>query len=376
MTHRWIVMGIVLLAGLTGPLEIAADSRDPERGSEAAREFLHPQEPEEDTPRLRFFDDRVTLAFFLELAYEYSDVEDTDDKDSGSLHDIFLDTAEFELHITPIEAVEARVVAGIENVHKNGDDTEGFLDEASLRLRYPGAPFYFVGGKRTQPFGVFEDRLISGTITEDLYEIVKVGATVGYAPEALGIDLAFTTYRGQEISQNLQSEDTHEFAQGRRDRQENGSYIASLQLEPWGEWLFLSASYNNEPGDGRRNQSLGGALTLTLWDCNLDFEYIAALSREDGENAEENLEKAWFVGLSWELWEAFEVATRYEHFDDDNEEDQEEVVDKRWLAGFNYTFTDYTTLSVEYRYTDFEQESDSDAVGNQNELIIQIALEY
>jgi opacity protein-like surface antigen len=376
MMHRWVVLVIVMLVGLANPQEIAADSRDPERGSEAAREFLHPEEPEADTPRLRFFDGRVTLAFLLELAYEYSDVEETDDEDSGSLHDIFLDTAEFALQVTPIEAIEARVVAGIENVHKNGDDTEGFLDEASLRLRYPGVPFYFVGGKRTQPFGVFEDRLISGTITEDLYEIVKVGATVGYAPEALGLDLAVTAYRGQEISQNLQSEDIHEFDEGRRDRQENGSYIASLQLEPWGEWLFLSASYNNEPGDGRRNQSLGGALTLTAWDCNLDFEYIAALSREDGENEEENLEKAWFVGLSWELREDFEVATRYEHLDDDDGEDQEEVVDYRWLAGFNYTFTDYTTLSVEYRYTNFEQESDSDAVGEQNELIIQLALEY
>ncbi len=376
MIRKYSAMGAPLLICLIIPLPVIADSSDPNRGSEIAREYLHQPDPEDDSPRLKFLDECVTLAFLVELSYAYTDVAETDDRDSGSDSDFSIDTAEFDLNVNPSEAVEARFVAGVEDIHKNGDDADTFLDEATLRLRYPGAPFYIVGGKRTQPFGVFEDRLISGTITEDLYEIVQWGGTVGFAPEEMGVDLAFTIYRGQDIAQNLRSEETHEFAEGRRDWQENGSFIVSLQLEPFGDWLFLSASYNDEPGDGRRNRSVGGALTLSGWDFNLDFEYMGALRREYGENEEENLEKAWFVGISWEFLDDFEIAGRYENFDDDNEEHQEEVVNNRWLAGFNYAFTPYTTISLEYRYTDFENGPDGEAADHQKELTIQLAIEY
>jgi hypothetical protein len=376
MICRGFVVGIVISAWCLSPLEIAECSSDPRRGSEVAREFLSPDESEEDGPRLTFFDERITLAFLFELIYEYTDTEETDDKDSGSLYDIFLDTAEFDLNIKPYEGIHAKIVAGIESIGKHGDHAGGFLDEATLRLQYPGAPFYFVGGKRTQPFGVFEDRLISGPITEDLYEIVEVGGSVGWVPKSLGLDLAFTVYCGQDIIENLESEGTHDYAEDRRDEDDKFAYIASLQLNTFADLLFLSVFYNNEPGDGRRNQTLGGALTLSSWDFNLDVEHIAALTREYGENEEENLEKAWFVGLSFEPWEDFEIAARYEYLDDDNEQDQDEVVNYRWLAGFNYDLTDYTILSVEYRYTDYEKEAEGEAAGHQNELIIQLAFEF
>jgi opacity protein-like surface antigen len=376
MAHRRFIVLIGLLLWVLCPPPIGKAAREAGRGSETAREFEQDDGPAEGGPRLAFFDGRITLAFLFELVCAYTDVERTDDKDSGRDVDIYLDSAEFDLHVKPHDAIEARVVAGVESIHKNGDAAAGFLDEATLRLQYPGTPFYFVGGKRTQPFGVFENRLISSTVTEDVYEIVKVGATAGYAPDWRGLDLSLTAYRGQEIIQNLQSFESHAFAKGRQSRNENGAYIASLRLEPLAERLVLNTYYDNEPGDGRRNQSLGGALTLSVRDFNLDCEYITALTRERGDNGDENLENAWFVGLSWEPWEVFEIATRYEHFDADNPADQEEVVDYRWLAGFNYALTDYTILSVEYRYTNFEQASDGKAAASQNELILQIALEF
>jgi two-component system OmpR family response regulator len=44
------------------------------------------------------------------------------------------------------------------------------LDEAILTLKCPSPPLYLHGGKSAMPFGAFEDHLISGTLTEDLYE--------------------------------------------------------------------------------------------------------------------------------------------------------------------------------------------------------------
>ncbi len=58
-------------------------------------------------------------------------------------------------------------------------------------------PVYFTGGKRVQPFGVFESLFINDSITQDLYEINKTGATIGFAKEdILGLDLSMTLYKG------------------------------------------------------------------------------------------------------------------------------------------------------------------------------------
>jgi opacity protein-like surface antigen len=138
----------------------------------------------------------------------------------------------------------------------------------------------------------------------------------------------------------------------------------------------LSAFYNSEPGDGNRNETLGGAVTLALWDFWLDAEYITALAREKGDNEEENKESAWFLGLAYLMTEELELAARYEVFYDDVSGDQEEVVDYRYLAGFNYALSDFATFSFEYRYTDFEKESGSNAADDLNELFFQLALEF
>jgi len=320
--------------------------------------------------------EKVTVNGFIEFNYDYIDTEDTGDKDSGSSSDLYISSIELALRFFFSKWAKAKVVVNIEDAFKDDDDEDFNLDEALLTLKAPWVPLYFVGGKTVLPFGVFEDHMISGTVTEDLYEIHNWGATLGLAPDFYGLDMSVSIYEGQDVIENLESFDSHEFRDERQNSDEIDSFIANLSIEPIAEQVFLSAFYNSEPGDGNRNESLGGAVTLALWDFWLDAEYITALAREKGDNEEENKESAWFLALAYLMTEELELAARYEVFYDDVSGDQEEVVDYRYLAGFNYALSDFATFSFEYRYTDFEKESGSNAADDLNELFFQLALEF
>ena len=320
--------------------------------------------------------EKVTVNGFIEFNYDYIDTKETDDKDSGSHSDLYIGSIEVALRFFFSPWAKAKVAVNVEDVFKDDDDEDFNLDEALLTLKAPWVPLYVKGGKTVLPFGVFEDHLISGTLTEDLYEIHEWGATLGLAPDFYGLDMSLTIYEGQRVIQNLVSFDTHEFRDERQNSDEIDSFIANFSIEPLDEQVFVSAFYNSEPGDGNRNESLGGALTVAVWDFLIDTEYITALAREKGDNGEENKESAWFLGLTYLATEELELAARYEVFDDDARGDQDEVVDYRYLAGFNYALSDFAAFSFEYRYTELEKESGSDAADDLNELFFQLALEF
>jgi hypothetical protein len=183
---------------------------------------------------------------------------------------------------------------------------------------------------------------------------------------------------------NLQDFDTHEFRPGRHKEDNFSSYIANVTVEPVGDTLTVSAFYNSEPGDGRRNESIGGAFTLHFWKFVLDTEYITAQQREKGENGEENKESAGVVGLAFDVLDSLQLVTRYAVFDDDNPGDQDEVLDYRFVAGFNYSLIDLVDFqfledvifSFEYRFSKYEKEKGSEAADSQNMLQFQLALEF
>jgi len=116
-------------------------------------------------------------------------------------------------------------------------------------MKCPWVPLYFIGGYTVLPFGVFEDRLITGLITEDLYEIEEVGATLGFTPDFYGLDISFTVYGGQDIIENLEDLGIHDRADGEEKNNVN-SFIANVTLEPVEDILSLSVFYDSEPGDG------------------------------------------------------------------------------------------------------------------------------
>ena len=330
------------------------------------------------------FGKKVRLNGGVEFNYEYLDVKDIDDENSGSSYDFFLSTVELALRVFFNEWSKAKIVVAAEDVGQQGEDGKILLDEAIVTLKSLRIPLYFIGGKTVMPFGVFEDHLIEGTLAEDLYEIDEWGATLGFNPDFYGLDLSFSVYEDPQVIENLQNFDTHDWRSGRQKEDKFRSYIANITLEPLEDTLTLSAFYNNEPGDSSRNQSIGGAFTLNYWKFSLDAEYITALEREKGANGAENKESAGVVGIAFDVLDSLQLATRYGVFDDDTPGDQDEVLDYQIVAGFNFSLLDvvnfsYLTdalLSFEYRYSHYEKEKGSDATNSQNMFVFQLALGF
>ena len=330
------------------------------------------------------FGDKVRLNGVVELNYEYLDVKDIDDENSDSSSDFFMSTAELALRVFFNDWSKSKVVVNAEDYGKKGDQGKVRLDEAIVTLKSLEAPVYFVAGKTVMPFGVFEDHLIEGTLAEDLYEIDEWGATIGFNPDFYGLDISFSAYRDPQVIENLQNEDTHNFRAGRQKEDDFRSFIVSATIEPVEDALTLSAFYDSEPGDGDRNRSIGGALTLNYWRFLLDAEYITALERELGENKEENKESAVVVGLAFEPLDSLLLATRYEAFWDDTRGDQDEVLDYRIIAGFSYSllelfdifFLTEAKLIFEYRYSRYEKEAGSEATNSQNRVQVQFVFGF
>ena len=330
------------------------------------------------------FGEKVRLNGVVELNYEYLDVEDIGDENSDSSSDFFMSTAELALRVFFNEWSKTRIVVTAEDVGRQGEDGKIRLDEAIANLKSLHVPLYLIGGKTVMPFGVFEDHLIEGTLAEDLYEIDEWGATIGYHPDFYGLDISFSAYRNPQVMRNLEDFDTHDFSTAPKNEDKFRSYIANISLEPIEDTLILSAYYDSEPGDGRRNQTIGGAFTVNYWKFTLDAEYVTALAREKGENEEENKESAGVAGLAFEPLESLQLATRYAVFSDDNPGDQDEVLDYRIVAGFNcsllelvdVSFLTDATIFFEYRYSKYEKETGSEATDSQNMFQFQVVLGF
>jgi len=336
-------------------------------------------EETEGTPILsRLPVEKITLGGFIDLDFDYYDRSDISDKNSDSTSDLGLGSAELELRVFFNEWVKSKVVVTADDVGKEDGDKNIKLDEAIFTMKCPRVPLYFTGGLTVLPFGVFEDHLIVGTLMEELYEVDTVGATLGFAPDFYGLDISITVYEGQEIIENLEDFNTHEFTPDRKEEDDVNSFIANVTLEPVEDMLTFSVFYDSEPGDGDRNQTIGGAFTLDVWKLSLDAEYITALEREKGDNGEENKDSAWVVGLAFRPLESvpLQFATRYEDFDDDQSGGQDEVLDYRYVAGFSYKFLKWATFFFEYDYWKYERESGSDAADHMNSLHFRLGLAF
>jgi hypothetical protein len=137
----------------------------------------------------------------IELDYSYADDSDTGDNTiNDSTSDLDIGTVELGIEAAFHEYVTGNFILKGENLDS---DSNTFWDEATITIQKEEFPFYFVGGKRGQAFGVFESHLINDPITQDCYEIAKTGATIGYTIGSLGLDISATVYKGEELMTHL-----------------------------------------------------------------------------------------------------------------------------------------------------------------------------
>jgi hypothetical protein len=273
----------------------------------------------------------------------------------------------------------------------DSDNDRIFWDEAAITIQREGFPLYFVGGKRGQPFGVFNSHLINDPITQDCYEVVKAGATVGFTPGFLELALSATLYKGEVLSDKLSEAGygwARDFAisnpldptRNSDPTDDASSYIFNVSLSPI-EGLNLSAYLDSEPGQQDRNETAGGSIEYKVGILTFDAEYIKALNREKYESDnKEHKESAWFGAIALQVADPLEIAARYEAFDDDIAGDQDGHLESRYSIGANYKLFEKdnfsATLMVEYRRSNYERAAGSAAEDKADEIFARLAFAF
>jgi hypothetical protein len=317
--------------------------------------------------------DKLIFSGAIELDYSYADDNSTSDLDIG--------TVELGLEVAFHEYVTGNFLLKGEAL--DTDDDRVFWDEATISIQKEGFPVYFIGGKRSQPFGMFESHLINDPITQDCYEVAKTGATVGYIAEYLGLDISATIYKGEELMTHLNGAEygfERDNSPTYEETDDVNSYIGNITISPL-KALLLAVYYDSEPGDRERNETAGATIHYEMGSVALNAEYIAAISRE--KHFTDNRaykESAWFAAAAFQVTDPLEIAARYEAFDDDITGEQDGHLTNRYSIGFTYMLfekDDFATgFMGEYRISNYERAAGSAADDKINEIFLRLAIEF
>ena len=318
---------------------------------------------------------RITFSGAIELDFTY------DEESPDNRSDLSVGCVELGLEAQLHDYVTANLLLNGENLD---DDGEVSWDEVFFTISKDGFPVYFNGGKRCQPFGVFESLFINDPITQELYEINDTGVTLGFAQEnIMGLDLSFTLYKGTplfgQIADNEGAWESNPYAGAipvvnAKETDEANSYIVSASLSPI-EGLSFGLFYNSEPGNGDRNTTAGAMVHFEMAGFIADAEYIGALEREKVNNKEYK-ENAWTVSLGYQVMEPLLVAARYEAFDGD--QDKAGDLESRYSLGATYTLFANDTFACnllgEYRHSDIDAAAGDDDTAD--EYAARLAIEF
>jgi len=109
-------------------------------------------------------------------------------------------------------------------------------------------------------------------------------------------------------------------------------------------------AFNSEPGDDSRNETLSAFAEFSMAGFTVDAEYFTATKREKyfADNKDYK-DKAYVVGLAYQVVEPLELAVRYESFDNDRSTDASGYFDHNIAFGANYNLFENVTLMGEYR---------------------------
>ncbi len=293
---------------------------------------------------------------------------DIAESDPDSTSDLYLRRIEIGIEATLTDWAGASAVFTSEWIgdEVNQSDEKIEVDEAVLVLKKDDLPLYLVIGKRAQPFGMFENPLITDPMTQDAYETKAVGLTVGYEGPA-GLDLSLTVYKGEAQMNHLFESGLFEETLQRvaTDVSDDiGSFILSGSISPLKDRFILSASYISEPGWSRRNEtvSIGLSSEALLDRFRLYAEYMKALHREKYAAVDEEYKEGVIsLAASYGVSESLDIALRYEHFDDDGISERLGIwtVKDRYSVGTKYSLYRNETVGLEvfvageYRRTGF-----------------------
>ncbi|RMG68113.1 MAG: LbtU family siderophore porin, partial [Nitrospirae bacterium] len=364
----------------------------------------------EEEPPSEGISERLSLGGSLYGEYRWMKNRDITDPDSDSTSDLYLRKLELAIEAELTDWLTASTVLNSEWIGDdlNQGDEKITVDEATISLKTDDIPFYMVFGKRTQPFGVFENHLITDPMTQDAYETKRVGITLGYTGP-MGLDLSGTLYKGEEQMEHLFESglfDSDTLSRKEGDTDDVGSFILAGSITPV-EYLTLFTSYLSEPGRGSRNETLNAGISLVppfIEGVRFDAEYMKALDREKYAGLRNEYREGVFSAtLAYEfvlrkrkslggglfsarrehlISEPLEIAIRYEHFDDDGMSDDLGIwtVRDRYSAGARYSFyNDEETgfnafVAGEYRHTELRtHEAMKD---NNDEVYLRLGVDF
>jgi|GEM_PF-276273 len=358
--------------------------------------------------------DRVKLSGLLEGEYRWKKYRDISNKNSDSTSDLYIRRLELGLEAEITDWIKAKGVLNSEWIgdQVNNGDEKITVDQATITLQKEGFPLYLVLGKRAQPFGVFENHLVTDPMTQDAYETKKTGVSLGVTGP-LDIDVSATVYKGEVQMDHLVGSGLIEVTRTgtATDADDVNSYILSASISPVKDHLKFFASYLSEPGRGSRNTtgSLGLSAGIPGFDgFRLDAEYMKALKRETYTGLTEAFKESVFsvtaaytfngdrhedIGgaklenvLAHILEEPIELALRYERFDDDGlaEKNSSWSAKNRYSGGIRYSFYKdeekglAAYLATEYRYTGYRLHSSlkDTRADNNKEFLVRLGVAF
>jgi hypothetical protein len=359
-------------------------------------------EDEERDAGLPEWAERVRLEGSLEGDFVWTKRSDIEEKNSDNMSDLFLSTVEVGIAVDFTDWIITEVLVSAEDIGTE-DETGIEVDEATIALEKDDVPLYLVLGKRAQPFGVFENHLVEGPMTEDAYETETVGITAGYTGP-LESEFSVTVYQGDEMMENFF--DSELFDSENIERKDIpvdddvSSFIVAALVTPLAEHITLFGSFVSEPGTDERNDTAGVGFNIAVAGFRLDGEYMRAVNRERYVGLDREFKDGVLsVTAAYELVvrereviggalfaerkahlvsEPFEAAVRYEYFDDDglSEAFQTWAVQYKYSAGARYAFYHdeesglAAFIATEYRHTGYRvHPSRRDSVADDNDEV-------
>ncbi|MFO0751816.1 MAG: LbtU family siderophore porin [Thermodesulfovibrionales bacterium] len=413
------ILNILLKKGIITEQEYKTIKEELKAGGEAQKaevnretaEAIEQAPPKEEAGWTK----RLKVSGLLEGEYRWRKRSDVSNRNSGSASDLYLRRFELGLEAQPKDWMKVSSVLNSEWVGDsvNQGDEKITVDQAIITFQKKEFPVYLVLGKRTQPFGVFTNHLVTDPMTQDAYEAKRVGVSLGMTGP-LGLDVSATVYKGEVQMDRLLGSGLFEAARTGAPADDVASYIFSSSVSPLEDHLTFFLSYLSEPGRGKRNSTVNIGLSAAvpgLEGLRLDAEYMKALAREryaglseafkegilsvtasyvfnhhHGERHEDLGDVTLQERVTHLFEEPMELALRYERFDDDDlaEKTASWSAKNRYSLGVRYPiYKDAERgltafVAAEYRYTDYRLHSSLTDVraDNNKELYLKLGVGF